>query len=530
MFVPGRTLHLLWIVSALIALAIATGAAFLYFWPQTIETRIRQRVTRGLEERFQSKAELVDLQIKLLPHVSVIGRHLTLRYHGRRDVPPLIQIEEFSLVGDLWRLLPPVKHFRLLRVENMVITIPPRDPAQPRAQHARAHPPEEVSNVVIDRLLCNHADIRILPRLADKKPLDWDIHSLTLTSANTSSPFNFHGTLTNGKPVGEIATNGQFGPWNADDPGGTPVSGEYNFINADLGPLPGIGGTLSSSGKYNGTLAELEVDGETDMPDFSLDAIGAPMALHTDFSATVNGLNGDTRLHPVSALLARSLIVAEGSVTQVPGAKGHLISFDATVQNGRLQDFLKLATRPEKPLLTGPVKIQARVVIPPGNEHTLEKLLLDGHFGVEGGNWNNAALREKMETLSRRALGKPEDRDAGSSITDLAGEFFLKQGVLHFRKLTFHVEGADIELSGTYTMGEGALDLAGHLTLQARLSQTVNGPKSFFLKAFDPFFEKKGAGTVLPIRITGTRDHPVFGVTVFHKSFEKSLKPNNVLP
>jgi hypothetical protein len=32
------------------------------------------------------------------------------------------------------------------------------------------------------------------------------------------------------------------------------------------------------------------------------------------------------------------------------------------------------------------------------------------------------------------------------------------------------------------------------------------------LKAVDPFFKKDGAGTVLPIRITGTREHPSFGL------------------
>jgi hypothetical protein len=43
------------------------------------------------------------------------------------------------------------------------------------------------------------------------------------------------------------------------------------------------------------------------------------------------------------------------------------------------------------------------------------------------------------------------------------------------------------------------------------------------LKAIDPFFAKNGAGTDLPISITGTHDKPVFGVTVFHKKFEKQM-------
>jgi VCBS repeat-containing protein len=70
---------------------------------------------------------------------------------------------------------------------------------------------------------------------------------------------------------------------------------------------------------------------------------------------------------------------------------------------------------------------------------------------------------------------------------------------------------------------EGDVDFKGHLRLQAKLSQTVTGVKSFFLKAVDPFFKKDGAGAVVPISITGTREHPTIGVTVFHKTIEKKL-------
>ena len=47
---------------------------------------------------------------------------------------------------------------------------------------------------------------------------------------------------------------------------------------------------------------------------------------------------------------------------------------------------------------------------------------------------------------------------------------------------------------------------SGTASLQAKLSQTTTGIKSFFLKALDPFFEKKNAGAVIPIHIGGTSD------------------------
>ena len=275
--------------------------------------------TQDLQARFHSDVELADLQIKLVPQLNVTGRNLTLRYHGRTDIPPLIQIASFSLSSGYLGLLRPVKHIPLLQLENLQITIPPRDPTHVEPPHKNSPLLSRLSNAVIDRVVCEQTVIRILPKQAGKIPLDWDIHNLT---------------------------------------GGTPITGEYKFTNANLTPLPGIGGTLSSIGKYAGVLAELEVDGETDTPNFSLDAIGTPMPLHTDFEATVNGTNGDTLLHPVTAVLGKSVIIAEGKVVLIRGA-GHLITIEANVPNGRIQDFLKLATRAEKPIFSGPVTSDA---------------------------------------------------------------------------------------------------------------------------------------------------------------------------
>jgi VCBS repeat-containing protein len=108
-------------------------------------------------------------------------------------------------------------------------------------------------------------------------------------------------------------------------------------------------------------------------------------------------------------------------------------------------------------------------------------------------------------------------------MTDLNGVFVLKNSVIHFSKLTFSIPGAAVELAGIYDVGAQKIDMQGHLRMQAKLSQTVTGAKSFFLKAVDPFFSKNGAGTELPITITGTEENPVFGVTVFHKKFEKQM-------
>jgi hypothetical protein len=59
-----------------------------------------------------------------------------------------------------------------------------------------------------------------------------------------------------------------------------------------------------------------------------------------------------------------------------------------------------------------------------------------------------------------------------------------------------------------------ALDFHGTLHLQAKVSQTTTGIKSLLLKPIDPLFEREGAGTVLPIKITGTRGEPSFQIEI----------------
>ena len=54
--------------------------------------------------------------------------------------------------------------------------------------------------------------------------------------------------------------------------------------------------------------------------------------------------------------------------------------------------------------------------------------------------------------------------------------------------------------------------MRGVARLQAKVSQTQTGWKRILLKPVDPFFSKKGAGTFLPIKVTGTRRNPEFGL------------------
>ena len=288
-----------------------------------------------------------------------------------------------------------------------------------------------------------------------------------------------------------------------------------------MGPFPGIAGILSSTGKYSGQLDKLEVSGVTDTPDFSLDRVGKPVPLHTEYSATVDGLNGDTYLHPVRATLIKSVIVSEGSVVKVPD-RGHNISLNIHAPDARIQDILALALKAETPLLNGPAKINAKLFLPPGKIKVLDKMILDADIAVDNAQWSSPKIREELQSLSRHGEGKPGDEEAGSSLSNLHCKFHLEKGVIHFSSVTFSVPGAAVDLAGDYGVQGGELNFKGQVRLQAKLSQLVTGAKSDFLKLLDPFFSKNGAGTELPITVTGTRENPTFGASIFHKTFKRS--------
>ena len=64
---------------------------------------------------------------------------------------------------------------------------------------------------------------------------------------HSGSPVNFEAVVQNPRPPGEIHTTGAFGPWVVDDPGNSPIRGDYTFKHADLSVFKGIAGMLDST-------------------------------------------------------------------------------------------------------------------------------------------------------------------------------------------------------------------------------------------------------------------------------------------
>lgn len=506
------------------------AAAFITFaiYFHRAEPILKQRVVQTLSSRYDSRVELATFNVSAWRGFEVTGTGLKLYPNHLQISEPLFSIQKFTFRIDWPGLLRTPMHVHLVHIYGLDIHLPPK---QQRGDLPSANPGGSSSGklpIIVDLLEIDHASLVLGTDKPGKVPLTFEIGQIELHAIGAGHPMRFHATLINPKPIGNIDTTGSFGPFAEHDPGSTPVSGTYKFSHADLGTFKGIGGILSSTGKYGGTLNNITVDGETDTPDFSLDTAGHPMPLHTVFHAIVDGTNGDTHLDPVDATLLHSHILARGDVVSIPG-QGHNITLDVTVKPGRLEDMLTLAAATQPAVMTGALVMHTKFQLPPGPDSVTQKLRLKGSFVVTGVHFTDPKVQDKIDQLSLRGQGNPEkaEEDAAHAInanvaSAMKGNFMLDDSRITITGLHYTVPGADIAMSGTYTLNSSRVDFHGTARLKAKVSQMVSGWwKPLLLKPVDPFFSKNGAGTEVPIQITGTRNDLHFGLDYFGKNDAK---------
>ncbi len=519
-----------WIGIIVCILLVGAVAAVKYVIARA-EPILRTKVIDTLSNRFKSKVELATLSVSVMNGLEVSGSGLKI--FGTTDPNPyepgvqaLISLQEFHFHTGVRNLFRSTAHVDTVYVKGMELNLPPKED---RREFTNMGTGSNKMTMFVDKFVCEDTKLIINTSKPGKVPLEFDISDLRMKDIGPGQPMHFDATLVNPKPVGDIKSTGLFGPWNADDPRETPVQGEYSFSNADLGTLKGIGGILSSTGKYAGTLNNIVVDGKTDTPDFRIASSGHPVPLHTDFHAIVDGTTGDTYLEPVQATLLRSSFTAKGSVVRVQNPHGHDIELDVVIEHAQIQDLLKLGVRTDPPIMTGLVEMKTKLSLPPGGADVADRLNLAGNFHVYPAYFTNEKVQSRLDSLSLRTQGKPKEArdDPDEKVpTDLRGVFNLKDGVLSFSLLHFLIPGTHVDMTGEYSLDGRTFDFRGKARLDAKLSQMTTGWKSILLKPVDHFFSKDGAGTEVPVKVTGTESEPHFGLD-FHDKSEQEKKEEN---
>ena len=579
-------LRVIWIAIACVVAFLAVMA-----WvAHNAEPILRQRVIANLEQRFQSHVELDELHISVFKGLQVSGAGLRIDQPGGQDTAsvapgsgksgsaqepgdtfnarinaaPLISVRSFSFRTGVRQLMEPAMRIDSVRVDGLRLRIPPKEhqpeePAEetgaPKKKHnlmARLHIPSKAPDaaasqwkMVVDKIVCNDVILTIATDKPGKQPLIFPIRDITFHNVGRGEAMPFEAHLINAKPIGEIASSGHFGPWVAEEPRQSHIDGKYSFTDADLGPIKGVAGILSSSGDYSGVLGRIDVTGSTDTPDFSLDSAQHKIPLHTDFNATVDGTTGDTILNSVRATLRHTVLEVQGSVIRAnvatdltrartlvgqpmdeaneslaqaareQEATGHIILIAVQSSHARIEDLLTLGVRTMPPLMDGAMTLRAHLTIPPGKVSVAQKMQVEGTFTIRDASFSNPQWQETMNKLSARASGDAEKAKRGDVETvrpSMGGDFSLASAVLDISKLHFEMPGAAIDVAGKYSLDGNRFDFAGTASTTATASQMLTGWKSLLAKPFDKLLEKNGAGVEVPITISGTRSAPKFGV------------------
>ncbi|WP_263368642.1 AsmA family protein [Edaphobacter bradus] len=517
--VPKRRRRVWWWLSVVLLFAAVVVTCVVEWMVHHAEPILKARVIGTLSTRFDSRVEMDGFHVSVAKGLEVSGEGL--RIYAPDDVvaagvtAPLISLGHFAFHAEIRGLFEKPMRVSTVYVDRMTISVPPKEM---RKQGLRNERLGKIT-IVVDEIVCNNSHLIIGTSKPDKAPLEFELGHIVMQNVGPNDPWRYDATLVNAIPRGDIHAAGTFGHWVNESPGDSAVTGKYTFEHADLNTIRGIGGVLSSTGEFSGQLNRIVVDGTTETPEFSLDTANHRMPLHTTFHAIVDGTSGDTYLQPVDAKLGDSEFSCNGAIVNVKG-QGHDIDLDVNVPNGRIQDFLELGVRTQPAVMTGRLSMETRLNIRPANERVMQRMVMNGQFTLRAIHFSNPAVQDKVDMLSLRAQGEPKLARPGAEDvrSQMTGQFDMDKGKLKFSQLAYSLPGADVNLTGVYTLDGNQFEFAGKVRTKATLSQMVSTRwKSLLLKPVDPLFKKNGAGAEIPVKISGTKGDVQFGLDLKHK-------------
>jgi len=556
------------IASAVIFAAIAIAAIVIAtHWPFS-----QSKITQSIQETFPATVTFQKFHWTYFPHPGCIADGVEFQRLGRPSgTPAIATIQHLVIQAHYIDIFFRPNYLAHIILDGTHFQVPPQGtPLEQTGWH------ETPSKIRVGEIFADGAVIEIA-RQSPREPLRFEIHKLKLTSVSRNAPLSYAVAVHNPLPPGEISANGQFGPWNSEAPGQTPVAGEYTFEHADLSVFAGIAGTLFGKDKFQGILQHIETHGHIDIPDFMVTQAGHPIHLSAEYRAIVNGTNGDVALQDVTASYLHTTVHAKGEIAGRAGQDGKTTSLDLAVREGRIQDVLWMFVHGKKPALNGVTNLNAHVTIPPDLHPFLRQIRMTGDFGISGGEFSKDSTQADVDALSERARGikpagvkrdevkqgeikqgevkqgeaKPSEakptearpvevKSAGAKtgqtvadpnledvISNLAGHVEVRDAIAHFHDLSFAVPGALAKVHGVYNLENKEINLHGTLKTEAELSEMSTGFKSALLKPLNIVFKKKHAGAEVPVHLIGTYKHPEFGLDLPIKQSNDKAKPDN---
>lgn len=493
----------------------------------------RHRIVEDLEARLHCKVELDQVHLSLLHGLEVNGSGLRIASIGNqaRITPggvPMLSVRTFQFATTPLALLLHHSSAITAYAQGLVLTIPPRSDREHLQQGDPSRKNQPRDSTFLNKLVVTDSRLTLETSDPAKRPVEFDFNKLILVDPGKDLPFVFEAILTNPKPIGEVHTTGHIGPWVFADSRQTPIDGNYTFEQADLASIPGLAGTLASSGHIAGPLGQMAVHGTTDTPDFALDISAHPFPVHTEYQALINGTNGDVALQAVAAHFLHSAVTANGLVTRAKNRPGHTVALDIQMHDGRAEDLLTLFSKAPRPLLSAAMSLHGHLDVPPGKQRLVLKLHSRGSASLAGAVWSSPALQEKVDSLSMRAEDRAKEAKANPEAnprvrSSMTGRFFIRNGGIDIPKLIYQMPGATVLMKGRYPLVDRDLDFHGVARTVATASEMETGIKSLLLRPISPFLKKRGAGMQIPVSFTGDKAHPGFSLDLRHSKSDAEL-------
>jgi hypothetical protein len=484
-----------------LAFLVVIGTPGTYFANKYWPYRYRN-VEPMLETVFASRIKIDHYHRIYFPSPGFVASGLTLRRNTAPNLPPLGTARDLIVQGSWIDLLLMRERVQLVDVKGLHIMLPAvgsegnREDFPPGSSADFAGPA-----TTVEELRLHDAVLDILRTNGGR--YSFPIRQLVIRNLQKGKTMTYAVDMQNAMPTGRIQAKGSFGPLVPKNLGATPLSDDFTFSPVNLGDIKGISGTLSSTGRFRGTLAAIEAEAKSDTPDFAVGK-GKPTDVKGSIQCTIDGLNGGVVLHQVEVEMGATRVQVQGAILGSP----KVTELDIAVKGGRAQDLLRPFLHDAVPI-SGGVSLHSHVRLEPAKNGAkfLKRLRVDGSFDVPEERLTNRATEEKLSAFSRRAQGIEQtesDADSGSDVvSSLRGDLKIRDGILTTQRIAFQMPGAEADVNGSWNLRDKNVRMTGNVRMESDISHVTTGFKSMLLKPLVPFFKRKHAGAVIPIAITG---------------------------
>lgn len=490
-------------IGAGLILALLAAAAGLTAY---LSPRLQHEVAAFLTEKTGHEVELESFSWRLLPSPRFQGAGLTVADASRLE--PLATAREFEISFSFSGILQKPRRLREIRFSDLEIRISRQNaPEAPNRKPSAEGSAPAASPLAVDRILIQNAFISIETADQQGGPEEFRINEIQFTEFSLDESVPYSASLSFERLKGDLQIEGRFGPWNFQHPVETPLSGAYSLREADISAIGAVEGMLNASGEFDGSVRELQIEGTADVPDFAIQDKGGPVILEVNYR--IRRRDEETLLEEIVSRFSGSTLRTTGRVGPSPDAQGTQTDLKTVSDSARVEDFLLLTKGEERPAMIGDMTLDANIRIPAGSASALQGLQSEGSFQIPRGEFTSTDLQKTLEQLSRIGQRSEVDRQEGSSaFSNLSGSFRMEGSRIDFDRLAFEIPGMKLDLAGAYSFPDEQMDFRGTVAFERSLAEMAPPELGRVLDALGSILRRGESGTVIPIRIRGSRSSP----------------------